>query len=91
MKYEWDPKKNEENIRKHKISFPEAAKALESGEIIYDIYDDVSSAIAGEDRYIAIVRINAILLIVYTMRESETVTRLISARKIREKEVKRLC
>ncbi len=77
-------------LRKHHIDFSTAAKALETGEIIYDFYDEASSAEAGEDRYIAIVAVGAFLMIVYTMRESETVTRIISARKLEEKEVKRL-
>ena len=90
MKYEWDSEKEAINIRKHHIDFSTAAKALETGEIIYDFYDEVSSAEAGEDRYIAIVAVGAFLMLVYTMRESETVTRIISARKLEEKEVKRL-
>ena len=91
MKYEWDSKKDKENIKKHKISFSEAARALENGEIIIDFYDEENSIIAGEDRFIAIVRVESFLFIVYTMRESDTVTRLISARKLQEKEIKRLC
>ncbi len=91
MKYEWDSEKEEKNIKKHHIDFSTTAKALETGDIIIDFYDEVSSAEAGEDRYIAIVAIGAFLMIVYTMRESDTVTRIISARKLEEKEVKRLC
>ena len=90
MKYEWDLEKEEKNIKKHHIDFSTAVKALESGKIIYDFYDEVSSAEAGEDRYIAIVAVGAVLMIVYTMRKSETVTRIISARKLEEKEVRRL-
>lgn len=78
------------SLPKHQIDFSTAAKALETGDIIYDFYDDISSAEAGEDRYIAIVAIGAFLMIVYTMRESDTVTRIISARKLEEKEVRRL-
>lgn len=90
MKYEWDSEKEILNIKKHNIDFSTAAKALETGNIIYDFYDEISSAEAGEDRYIAIVAIGAFLMIVYTMRESDTVTRIISARKLEEKEVRRL-
>ncbi len=91
MKYEWDTEKEERNIEIHQMDFSFAAKALETGEVLYDFYDDESSAKAGEDRYIAIVAYGALILIVYTMRESETVTRIISARKLEKKEVKRLC
>ena len=90
MKYEWDSEKEEKNIKKHHIDFSTAARALETGNIIYDFYDEVSSAESGEDRYIAIVDVGAFLMIVYTMRESDTVTRIISARKLEEKEVRRL-
>ncbi len=90
MKYEWDSNKEKINIQKHHVSFAIAAKALEEGKIILDFYDDENSTKSGEDRYIAIVEVEGYLMIVYTLRENETVTRIISARKLTEKEVKRL-
>ncbi len=90
MKYEWDSEKEEKNIKKHQISFSTAARALETGTIICDFYDEENSAKSGEDRYIAIVAVGAYLMIVYTMRENDSVTRIISARKLEEKEVRRL-
>ena len=87
MQYEWDSNKERVNIRKHHISFAIAAKALEEGRIILEYYDAEHSAKSGEDRYIAVVDVNRYLLIVYTLRKYETVTRIISARKLTEREV----
>lgn len=90
MKYEWDQNKEKQNIKKHHLDFKTAAKALEVGNIIIDFYDAENSAISGEDRYIAIVAMEGYLMIVYTLRENETVSRIISARKLTEREVNRL-
>ena len=90
MTYEWDLNKERINIQKHQVSFAIAAKALEEGKIIFDFYDAENSAISGEDRYIAIVEVEGYLMIVYTLRKDETVTRIISARKLTEREVRRL-
>lgn len=86
MEFEWDPKKATENQRKHRISFEEAITA----------FDDPFALIApdekhskGEHREWLIGEAEpGVLVIVFTMRESRTKTRLISARKANRKERK---
>ena len=87
MQYEWDSNKERINIRKHQVSFAFAAEALEKGHILFEFYDAENSAVSGEDRYIAVVEVEGYLMVVYTLRKFETVTRIISARKLTEREV----
>jgi uncharacterized DUF497 family protein len=49
MNYEWNPAKNLENIRKHKVSFEQAKIALEDPYRLC-FYDEAHSL--NEDRYI---------------------------------------
>lgn len=75
--FEWDPEKGAENLRKHGVSFEEAAFALAdpfASERIDERFD------YGEERTIAFVLGSGPLLtVVYTMRDD--ITRIISARK----------
>ena len=87
MKFEWDENKNQENIKKHSVTFEEAAsiflnKIMEEPDLEHS--DD-------EERYKA-VGISVYLrelLVVYCIRENkgnEKITRIISARKANEEE-----
>ena len=51
MNYTWDPAKNLENIRKHKVSFEQAVPALEDPSRLC-FYDELHSL--NEDRYIVV-------------------------------------
>lgn len=76
MDFEWDPEKDRENQRKHRVSFDHAKQVFEDPFPIRD-YDDREY---GEDRWILIGRLGPILAtVVYTDRGGRT--RLISARK----------
>ena len=80
MIFEWDENKEQLNIKKHGLDFSTAARVFYDVNRI-EVYDDVHSIY--EDRYRTIGTINGHLTIVtvsYTMRENETVIRLISAR-----------
>lgn len=89
MRYEWDSQKEANNIRDHEgVNFSMAVKALEHGEIISERYDKESSELAGEDRYVAVVLFESILLIVYTFRENGDVCHIISARRPDRKEMR---
>ena len=73
--FEWDPFKNQTNIKKHGVSF-ETAKRIFDGPVASgaDTREDY-----GEERFIGIGRAaNAVLVVVYTYRGENT--RLISAR-----------
>ena len=80
IRFEWDDNKNEINKKKHKISFEEARTVF---------YDDAALVIddpehsEDEDRFIILglsKRAN-LLVVCHCYRESDTVIRIISARK----------
>ena len=80
IRFEWDDNKNEINKKKHKISFEEARTVF---------YDDAALVIddpehsKDEDRFIILglsKRAN-LLVVCHCYRESDTVIRIISARK----------
>jgi len=83
MKVQWDAAKAALNVRKHGVSFVEAAHVFNDfGRIeTYDSRDDY-----GEDRWLTIgMSWTAVLSVVYTIRNEHTI-RIISARKAHAKE-----
>jgi len=85
LHFEWDEHKNEINKRKHSVSFEEARSVF---------YDDAALVIDDpehseeEDRFIILgmsQRAN-LLVVCHCYRESETVIRIISARKATKNE-----
>ena len=83
--FEWDENKNKANIRKHGISFNEALTVF-SDENALLISDEEHSYY--EERFVIIgLSLNLHLLVVcHCYKESESVIRLISARKATKKE-----
>ena len=78
VKFEWDPNKERQNIRKHGVSFDDAKELLASDTDFLEIYDSEHSDV--EERFIAIGPIQrGLVLVVFTERSEETV-RIISAR-----------
>ena len=83
MKFEWDEAKRQSNIHKHGIDFTDVA-ALFDGISITILDDRVDY---GEDRFLTFGMLNGIVLaIVHT--ETDTVIRIISARKATRNEEK---
>lgn len=85
--FEWDDDKNEENIRKHGVSFVEAADAFRDENSIL-FYDEAHSE--DEDRFYLIgvsSRLN-VLIVFHCYRLDEATTRIISARKATTNEKK---
>lgn len=85
LRFEWDIEKNEINKRKHQISFEEART------VFYDedakVIDDPEHSIE-EERFIILglsKRAN-LLVVCHCYRASETVIRIISARKATKRE-----
>jgi uncharacterized DUF497 family protein len=77
MKFEWDPKKARSNLRKHKVSFEEAATALR--DTMSATGPDPDHSIT-EDRYVTFgVSERGRLLVVAHTDKGDTV-RIISAR-----------
>jgi uncharacterized DUF497 family protein len=85
IQFEWDPSKNDTNIKKHQISFDEAKTAF------YDpnarIIDDPEHS-DSEDRFILLgLSQNLNLLIVcHCYRSKDEIIRIISARKATKQE-----
>lgn len=77
--FEWDPKKNRDNWRKHGLSFDEAAELFTSGSDFLEIYDAVHSY--DEDRFIAIGAIRSGIIVVVFTEALEDVIRVVSARR----------
>ena len=83
--FDWDPIKNNVNINKHGISFKEAASVFFDEHAIY--FDDERHT-QNENRFIVIgkSKIARLLYACYCYRESDTIIRIISARKATENE-----
>jgi uncharacterized protein len=83
MKFEWDPYKSNLNLRKHGVSFYEAATAFEDPLSI--TYHDPDHSFT-EERYITVgtTRSGCLLIIAHTYRGDNI--RIISARKTTRKE-----
>ena len=80
FRFEWDGQKNKANIKKHGVSFDEACTVFYDENAIQFFDPDHSE---DEDRFILLgmsfkLRI---LVVCHCFRESETVARIISARK----------
>jgi uncharacterized DUF497 family protein len=81
MKFEWDADKAQSNLRKHQVSFEEAARVFLDPSRI-ETFD--GRADYGEDRWKTVGLVEpALLAVVYTIRSDEDseIIRLISARK----------
>ena len=79
MKFEWDEEKYQINIKKHGITFDQAAFAF-FDPIRQEYYDNEHSDL-DEDRYILLgYAVNCVLLIIFTEPEPDTF-RIISARR----------
>ena len=86
IRFEWDENKNIINMRKHKISFDEAKTVFYDDEAL--LIEDVEHS--KEERFI-LLGFSAyanLLVVCHCYRESETVIRIISARKATKNEAK---
>ena len=80
MKFQWDPVKNQVNIKKHGLSFEEASELFNLPEyLILEEYDFEHSK--SEDRIISIGPIlRGVIVVASVERSNGNVIRLISAR-----------
>ena len=87
IKFEWDENKNSINKQKHKVSFEEAKTVFYDENAL--VIDDPDHSITEERFIILGMSSQAKLLVVcHCYRESETVIRIISARKATKTETK---
>jgi len=77
MKIEWDPKKARSNLRKHKVSFEEAATAMSDPMAATGANPNHSIT---EDRYVTFGVSDRGRLVVVAHTEEEETIRIISAR-----------
>lgn len=78
MRFEWDARKERQNVAKHGVSFKEAEELFTSDVDFLEIYDADHSNL--EDRFIAIGPVRrGLVLVVFTERVEDTI-RFISAR-----------
>jgi uncharacterized DUF497 family protein len=77
MKFEWDPKKARSNLRKHKVSFEEAATALRDPMAATGCDPDHS---LGEERFVTFGVSGRGRLLVVAHTEENDILRIISAR-----------
>lgn len=77
MKFEWDPNKAKINLRKHKVTFEEAATALRDPMAATGADPDHS---VTEDRYITFGVSERGRLLVVSHTEEDDIIRIISAR-----------
>ena len=87
LRFEWDEKKNRENIRKHGVSFEEA-QAVFLDENAVRFFDPDHSE--DEDRFIMLgMSFNLrILVVCHCYRKNDAVIRIISARKAVKREAR---
>jgi len=78
VRFEWDPAKNARNVRKHGVSFEEAATLFTAGADWLDLDDEAHSG--DELRYRAIGPIARGTVVVVYVERDEDVFRIISAR-----------
>jgi len=87
MRLEWDPRKSEQNLEKHGISFEEAAGLLLETADPMEVFDGVHSD--EENRFIAIGQIaRGVIVVIFTECDDASV-RIISARKATRREKRR--
>ena len=77
MKFEWDPEKARSNLRKHKVSFKEAATALKDTMAATGFDPDHS---VGEERFVTFGVSERGRLLVVAHTEENYILRIISAR-----------
>jgi len=87
IKFSWDARKSKQNIKKHKVSFEEAATVFYDENAI-EFFDPDHSK--DEDRFL-ILGLNfrlRVLVVSYCFREKGLQIRIISARRATKKEQK---
>lgn len=86
--FDWDENKNQINQKKHGINFEEASSVFYDEKAI--LFDDPEHS-EWEERFILLGMSNAVnvCMVCHCYRESDTVIRIISARKATKKEAER--
>jgi len=85
LRFEWDERKNQSNRKKHKVSFEEAQSVFFDEQAIEFPDPDHSDE---EARFLMLGRsyLLRVLVVCHCLRQSDTVVRIISARKATSRE-----
>ena len=88
ISFEWDEKKNRANIRKHGVTFEEAMTVFFDDNAI--LFDDPEHS-DREERFLLLGMSTEanVMIVCHCCRQSDTVIRIISARKATRKEEQR--
>lgn len=86
--FDWDEDKNQINLKKHGIDFNEASSVFFDEKAI--LFDDPEHSDDQEDRFLLLGMSESanVCIVCHCYRESDTVIRIISARKATKTEVK---
>ena len=87
MKFDWDPEKNETNLKKHGVTFEEAETVFED-EGAVTIYDEDHSEYEDRFKIIGISRKLREIIVCYCYRNGDEIIRIISARRATNSEYK---
>ena len=87
MKFEWEESKNIINIQKHHVSFEEAITVFKDIKAVL-LYDENHSETEDRFNIIGISQLSKLLIVCHCYRESDTIIRIISARKPTKTETK---
>ena len=80
MRFEWDESKNVINIQKHNVSFEEAMTVFKDIRAVL-LYDENHSETEDRFNIIGMSQLSKLLIVCHCYRESDTIIRIISARK----------
>lgn len=83
MEFEWDPQKAAENLRKHGVSFEEAASVF--NDVLGATYEDPDHSIA-EKRYLTICASAEGRLLIVSYADRDERIRIINARRVTNRE-----
>jgi len=84
-KFTWDEEKNKANIKKHKVTFSEAATVFDDDNAVY--FDDEAHS-QEEERFVVIgfSERARMLMVCHCYRDEDAIIRIISARKADKEE-----
>ncbi len=85
MRFEWDPRKERANQKKHGLSFDQAVELFTGDRDYLEIYDEGHSD--AEDRFLAIGPIRSGVVVVVYSEPREDLIRVLSARRATKREV----
>jgi uncharacterized DUF497 family protein len=80
LKFEWDENKNIINIQNHNVSFEEAMTVFKDTKAVLR-YDESHSETEDRFNIIGMSQLSNFLIVCHCCRESDTIIRIISARK----------